>query len=413
MTDVATLRRLLRQATGLDLPPEAVERAARDRLRASPGADPGAYAPRPGTAEFDALVELVVVPESWMLRIPAAFDEALAFVRRRLQERPGRPVHILSLPCAAGEEPYSMALTLEGGGIAPAQCRIDAFDLSHAAIARARAGRYTRNAFRGTDPGFAARHFTREGETFLIGRAPRDYVDFRQANLFALDTAALAGRYDLIFCRNLMIYFDQPTQAEAAARLRALLADDGLLLSGYAEVPSFCRLGFALRSPRDTFALQKSPASRAPLPTPAPPPVRMPVRAPAPPAHGPAPQPLPALPHAPPGPASYPAQLLLAEARRHADAGRLDQAGRLCRETLAQVPECADAWYLLGLVCDCAGQAEAAARHWRSCVYLEPDHYDALCGLALLYERRGDAGLGANYRRRATRAFDRLRESQA
>jgi len=132
------LTRRLRAATGLDLSVAAVERAVRERMqRTGAGID---YDPQPDTAEFDALVDLVVVPESWILRDPAVFETALRFVQRHLLTHPGRQVRVLSLPCAGGEEPYSLAMLLARAGIGPEHCRIDGFDVSHAAIERARAG---------------------------------------------------------------------------------------------------------------------------------------------------------------------------------------------------------------------------------------------------------------------------------
>ena len=379
-----TLR--LRAATGLDLGVAAVERAVRERMRvAGAGID---YDPRPGTPEFDSLVDLVVVPESWILRDPAVFETALRFVQTRLLTRPGRQVRVLSLPCAGGEEPYSLAMLLAHAGIEPAHCRIDAFDLSRAAIARARAGRYTGNAFRGDDQGLRARFFTEHGEEHMIGAAPRAYVVFAQANLFDVDPA-LTGTYDLVFCRNLLIYFDLPTQQRAAARLAALLADDGLLLAGYAEAPALCRAGFAPRTPHDTFALRKHGRRAADV-----------WRAPPRPAGRPAPRP-----SAPPPPP--PPRDLLAEAKAHADAGRLAHAEDACHALLAVRADDAEAWFLLGLTAECTGRPQSAQDCWRRCVYLDPDHYEALCGLALLAEQRGDVAQGASLRERAARVHAR------
>ena len=379
-----TLR--LRAATGLDLGVATVERAVRERMRATgAGID---YDPRPGTPEFDALVDLVVVPESWILRDPAVFETALRFVQARLLTRPGRQVRVLSLPCAGGEEPYSLAMLLAHAGIEPAHCRIDAFDLSRAAIARARAGRYTRNAFRGDDQGLRPRFFTEHGDEQVIGAAPRAYIAFAQANLFDVDPA-ITGTYDLVFCRNLLIYFDLPTQQRAAARLAALLADDGLLLAGYAEAPALCRAGFAPRTPHDTFALRKHGRRAADV-----------RRAPPRPAARPAPRP-----SAPPPPP--PPRDLLAEAKAHADAGRLARAEDACRALLAVRADDAEAWFLLGLTAECTGRPQGAQECWRRCVYLDPDHYEALCGLALLAEQRGDLAQGASLRERAARVHAR------
>ena len=379
----------LRAATNLDLSVATVERAVRERMRGS-----GAgieYDPQPGTPEFDALVDLVVVPESWILRDPAVFETALRFVQARLPTRPGGQVRVLSLPCAGGEEPYSLAMLLARAGIPPAQCRIDAFDLSHAAIARARAGRYGRNAFRGDDQGLRARFFAEDGDEQVIGPEPRAYLAFAQANLFDVDPA-VTGTYDLVFCRNLLIYFDPATQQRAAARLAALLADDGLLLAGYAEAPVLCRHGFAPRTPGDTFALRKHGRRAADV-------LRTPVR----PAARPAPR--APVPPAPP-PATAPRDLL-AEARAHADAGRLAEAQAACRALLAVRADDAEAWFLLGLTAECAGRPRDAEDCWRRCVYLDPEHYEALCALALLAEQRGDPAHGAGLRERAARVHAR------
>ena len=400
------LTRRLRDATGLDLDAASVERAVRERMQKTGTALRIDYDPQPGNAEFEALVDLVVVPESWILRDPAVFEAALRCVQRRLLTHPGRPVRVLSLPCAGGEEPYSLAMLLARAGVGPGYCRIDGVDLSQAAIARARAGRFTKNAFRGPDGGLRTRFFTQDGDDYVLGPEPRAYVHFAQGNLFDLDPAR-GGQYDIVFCRNLLIYFDAATQARAASRLRALLADDGLLLAGYAETPALCRHGFVHQGPRDTFALRKSgwrTAAAAPLRTGTG--MRAAVRAtlrPAPvAAQAPAAAPVPAL---RPAPAPDP-DTLLAEAKRHADAGRLDRAEDACRAALALRADDAQAWFLLGLTAEVAGRPRDAERCWRRCIYLDPDHYEALCALAMLLEGHGDAA-GADLRRRAARVFAR------
>ena len=402
---IGDLRALLRASTGLAPSDADLERAIRD-----------ADVPLPGTPGFEALVDRVVVPESWMLRDRAVFDEALRFVQRRLAARPAWPVRILSLPCANGEEPYSMALVLAEAGIQAARCRIDAVDLSQAAIARARRGRFTRNAFRGADLAFRERWFTLcddgSGE-YLIDAALRAYVGFRQGNLLAPDPGAGEPAYDLVFCRNLLIYFDDATQARAAQAIGALLADDGVLLSGHAEAPAFCRHGFA-PARHAGFALHKrgtavQPAAlRAPLRKPA---RSLPAALPpsATPAQSPSLPPRPR-PHTEPPPQP---QDLLAQAQAHADHGRLADGEAACRDYLARVPDSAAAWFLLGMIHECGGHKHAADASWRRCVYLAPDHYEALCSLALLHEGLGDAAAGAGFRQRAARIFARRGSGQA
>jgi chemotaxis protein methyltransferase WspC len=392
-------RELLQRESGLDLSEQTVDRALRERMAKCGIADSAEYLKAISPGELAALIELVVVPESWMFRDAEAFVAATAFVRSRLAEHPDRVVRILSLPCAGGEEPYTMAMALADAGVAPASFRIEGVDLSTVALERAVAGRYTRNAFRGGDQGFQQRHFTRVGDEFQISDAMRAQVSFSHGNLLAIDGAAGAGRYDVIFCRNLLIYFDEPTTAAAIAVLHALLADDGMLFAGYAEVPAFCRNGFApLRVP-GAFALQKAQAAVA-----APVAPRAPVRKGA--ARPVAPLLQKKLPNA--VPKAVPQTVdLLAQARRQADQGDYQGAADSCHALLAAEPDSADAYYLLGMVSECQHKPGAADDYWRRCVYLQPDHYDALCHLALLAEQTGDARQAAAFRQRAARIYRR------
>jgi chemotaxis protein methyltransferase WspC len=403
-------RELLQQASGLDLSQQSVDRAVRERMARCGVADIGEYLQRMAPAELAALIELVVVPESWMFRDAEAFAAATALVQRRLAERPDRVVRILSLPCAGGEEPYSMAMALADAGVAPASFRIEGVDLSAVALARAAAGRYTRNAFRGADLSFRQRHFSRHGDEFQISDTLRAQVSFSQGNLLTFDSVAGAGRYDLVFCRNLLIYFDEPTTAAAIAVLRALLADDGTLFGGYAEVPSFCRNGFApLRLP-GAFALQKAESAAAPAPSEsrmAPPPRKAAARAPA---SAPVREKRP--PKAAPKPFAASAGDLLAKARRLADQGDYQAATAACHALLAAEPDSADAYFILGMVSECAHQPGAADDYWRRCVYLQPGHYEALCHLALLAEQAGDAPRAAAFRQRAARIYARRQDSE-
>ncbi|QBQ39576.1 tetratricopeptide repeat protein [Pseudoduganella plicata] len=398
---------------------------------AATGMNRDAYVEHLTPAELSALTELVVVPESWLFRDAQAFAVAVEFARVRLAGG-ARLVRMLSIPCAAGEEPYSLAMALCDAGVPPSAFAIDAVDLSWACIARAESGVFGRNAFRGKDLSFRDRHFTPAGgDLYAIDPGLRRRVRFRQGNLLSSDIAPQRS-YDVIFCRNLLIYFDDETTAAAIARLAALLTDDGVLLAGYAEVPSFTRNGFTPLPYRQAFALRKTaartdagtpPWANLPLPrsegAASPPPVR---RAAPPPAHAPAPAP-PRPVRARPVPAALatsaeaPMTALapaadLPLARQLADQGRLAEALAACRAVLAQQPDNADAWFLLGLLCE-SDQPDEAQQHLRRCIYLRPDHYDALCHLALLAGQRGDAAGAAALKARAGRVWRRQNTSKA
>ena len=399
-------RDLIRGKTGLNLTAAVAERAVAERLARLGQDNAQAYLDAIDATELKALTELVVVPESWMFRDAEAFHAVAAFVRARLAAFPTRIVRILSIPCAGGEEPYSIAMVLADAGVPRSATLIDAIDLSDVALERARRGRYTRNAFRGAQLAFRERHFTQDGNEYQINQGLRDQVNFSQGNLLAIDAVGNSGRYDIIFCRNLLIYFDDATTATAIARLRLLLADDGMLLAGYAEVPAFCSHGFTpLRIP-GAFALGKEQrerqeqrvATRAKLKAAAAPPPRM---------VAPAPTAPPLREVLPTSAAQADPGVLLEQAARLADQGDLAGAASLCQALLVTDPGSAQAYFILGMVSECDNKPVAANEYWRRCVYLQPDHYDALCHLALLAENTGDAAQALAFRQRAARVYDR------
>lgn len=386
-----TPREILRRATGLALDGPVLERALQARMRELGITHDADYAALLDGPELDQLAELVVVPESWMFRDPAAFRAAATLAERRLAHAPGARVRILSVPCAGGEEPYSMAMALADAGADRERCVIDAVDLSAVSIRRAKAARYKRHAFRGADVGFRDRYFVPDGDAFVVREELRSAVRFSQGNLLALDRSANAGRYDVIFCRNLLIYFDEHAVARAARVLSALLADGGLLLAGPAETPALCRHGFQRLPLPGAFALARPGQAPAELAG-----VANPRRA--------ARQALQSLPRKPaPAPQPEPPEPL-AQAQRDADSGKLRAAADACRQVLAQTPTEAGAYFILGLVNQAEGDAAAAERNLRRCLYLDPAHYEALCALALLAEQAGDAHCAALYRGRAARA---------
>ena len=112
---------------------------------------------------------------------------------------------------------------------------MDAVDVSLRRLELARRGVFSRNAFRGSDLAFRDRYFRAHGQGFAIDPAIRDRVRFLQGSI--LDPGLLAGepRYDVVFCRNLLIYLDQPSRLRAMATLDRLLATDGRLVVGHAD----------------------------------------------------------------------------------------------------------------------------------------------------------------------------------
>ncbi|HDR9802837.1 TPA: MCP methyltransferase [Burkholderia cenocepacia] len=385
--------------------------------------------------ERRALIELFVVPETWFFRDREAFATLARLAAERLAAMPGRVIRVLSAPCSTGEEPYSAAMALLDAGLEPASFTIDAIDLSARAIEQARLGCYGRNAFRGTATEFRTRYFTPTRDGWLLDERVRACVQFSHANL--VEPVADTGiRYDFVFCRNVLIYFDRNAQDRVIRSLDARLADDGMLFVGPAETGVAMRHGMRSARVPLAFAFHREPAgaaadacaarpaaplsAAAPYPGPerftvAPLAAPRPVLAVAPPAWlGDVRQPF-----AVPPPAVTMAAIdaradlavaaaaaaasandgiaptlddapTLEEAQALANAGALDEAERVLAQFSARVGPHADAFYLNGLIADARGRAAEASDFYRKALYLRPTHHEALTHLATLLDVGGD-----------------------
>ena len=246
--------RLLKSRIGLDassVGSAVIERAVRQRMSGLALHDEDEYWMRlngsPG--EVQALIEAVVVPETWFFRYPESFTTLARLAFERLPSLGGgRALRILSLPCSTGEEPYSIVMALLDAGLSEYLFEVDALDVSARVIERASLGVYGRNSFRGDELGFRDRHFSEVAEGYQLAEQVRRKVRFRCGNL--LDPGLLAGEapYDFVFCRNLLIYFDRPTQSEVVEVLKRLLRSDGAMFIGPAEASLLSQHGifFAL-----------------------------------------------------------------------------------------------------------------------------------------------------------------------
>jgi chemotaxis protein methyltransferase WspC len=407
---LARIASLLKQDLGLEaelLGAGAVERAVRERQAARRLADAAAYWALlcRCAEERQALIEAVVVPETWFFRDQGAFDalvqQALPEWRRQL---PAGPMRLLSLPSSTGEEPYSIAMTLLEAGVDASAFRVDAIDISERALATARRAVYRRNSFRGRSLERCARHLDVEGPLHRLRSSVTACVQFRHGNLF--DDAGLRGAspYDVVFCRNLLIYFDLPAQDRAMRVLEGLLSPRGFLFLGPSEAalalvhrwkPVNVPLSFGFRPPAAAGA-EKALPRPAPVPS-----VPIPRAA----ARKGATVVRPAKIQAPAAPSRSVAanEDLLARAERLANEGKLREASDCCESFVARHGPNAQAFYLLGLVRDAEGDAKAAAAHYRKALYLEPAHRQALAHLAMILERSGDAAGARVLRDRAVR----------
>ncbi len=189
-------------------------------------------------ALMTAVIEATTTSESFFFRDKTPFDHFRRLIMPALlaARRQSRVVRIWCAAAANGQEPYSIAICLRemASAIAGWRSEILATDLSDAVLQRARHGLYSQfEVQRGLPIKLLVKYFTRVGELWQIAPEVRAMVKYRRFNLLA-DFASL-GTFDVVFCRNVMIYFDQDTKSDVLRRLAEALAGDGYLVLGATE----------------------------------------------------------------------------------------------------------------------------------------------------------------------------------
>lgn len=267
----------LKERIGLDVASVGaaiIERAVRQRTTLSQAAHADEYWQllQGSRDEQQALIEAVIVPETWFFRYPESFATLGKLARQRLAVLNNmRALRILSLPCSTGEEPYSIAMALLDAGLKPHQFKVDGMDISPLSVDKARRAVYGKNSFRGQDLQFRDRHFMPEQDGHRVNEYVREQVRWQVGNV--LDPTLLASEpaFDFVFCRNLLIYFDQSTQKQVFEVLKRLTHVDGVLFIGPAEGSLLGRLGMRSIGIPQSFAFSRhSEPHPEPLPTPKP-----------------------------------------------------------------------------------------------------------------------------------------------
>jgi len=403
------IKYLLKSHTGMHIDTvgdSTLDTAIRTRLRALSMTDKASYLAllQGSHAELAELTEEVVIPETWFFRDQHPFDTLVKYAKKALSKNGNIHWRILSVPSSTGEEPYSIAMSLLMAGMKPRQFSIEAVDISQRALERARYGHYGLHSFRGVqDIQVRERFFDKTENDYIIKPKIRNLVKFERANILDKNFYDRTA-YDIIFCRNLLIYFDKEGKKAAYDILHHLLNQDGLLFIGHSEcgaIPeSFTHTrhtsAFAYQKisanpgkpeagENDLLAIVNNHATAADLPQ-----ADIP-EAPTPEAETRA---------EPKQEANNESHIDLA--RRYADAGNLVDAEHICQICLHENPQDASAHCLLGLIHGASNHPEEAENSYRKALYLDPHHTDALIQLALLLEAQGKRQQAKQLRQRAS-----------
>jgi len=383
---LAEVAELIRRETGIT-PAVTRDNVLRAALRrAAPDLEPGAFVraaadPVRGRDLMQRLIDEVTVQETTFVRDRAQLDSIpWSGLLRSAQAAGSAAIRVWSAGCATGEEPYTLAL-LAAEAFAPAPPPVDVLgtDISSRALAAAQAGRYRERAVRALDDGLRRRYLhQQEDGTYLVGDGLRKLVRYRRHNL-ARDPLPPPGEagFDVITCRNVLIYFEEPAAERVLERLDHSLRPGGKLLLGAADA-----LRRTVRIAASHRAGERPSLSRHRRHHPGVPLSRRPQ---------------------PPG---EPADQRLAAALEAAGQGDRDRAVAELESLLRQDPLHAHAQFAYGLMVLEAGQPARAAAAFRRALYADPGFALAAFTLGCAHDALGDKAAARRAYEQALRTLD-------
>lgn len=366
--DLARLAAIVHRHTGIATKDQQLPSLAAALRRAAPGMDAESFLAEvsgagAGSPLISRLVDEVTVKETYFYRAPRELE---AVPWRRLHEaavaRGRDTVRVWVSACATGEEAYTLAILAREAFGAPPPVTILATDISQAALGRAAAADYSPRAVGSLPADLRERYFVREDERHVLRNQIKSLVELRRHNLIA-DPIPGSGpaTFDVVACRNVLIYFDRPTVERVLASLRAALIPAGHLILGAADALPGTSGILSLNGVRPQPAERRRPS-----PQPRPRPRRRPEQPPAAPIDG------------------------IARALAAADAGDLDTTIALTGEILAGQPLDAEAHFLRGLAELGSGRPALATEALRRALYVDPSFGLAAFQLARAHDAMGD-----------------------
>ena len=210
--------------------------------------------------ELTAIMDLLTVNETYFFREQ---NQLRAFSEEILEElwtvnRDRKTLRVWSAGCSTGEEPYTIAMLInERGHFSGWDIEIHGSDINQRVLQTARRGVYRRNSFRTIEPYFMSKYFVEEDGSFRIRDSARKHVNFSYLNLLDPFKSRFLGRMDVIFCRNVLIYFDNSSRRRVIENFHDRLVDGGYLLLGHAESLINISTAFTLRHLKNDMVYQK------------------------------------------------------------------------------------------------------------------------------------------------------------
>ncbi|MCK5893210.1 MAG: hypothetical protein KAG53_02115 [Endozoicomonadaceae bacterium] len=455
---INALTELLREHIGLNpesIGHEAIEQSIKRRMKLSGIDCPVNYFIKvtDDPLELSSLVDEITVGETWFFREFPAFS---VLQKQALNRRCNgySQFRVASMPCSSGEEVYSITMALLDLGFQENQLKVDGYDINREVVSKARKGEYASISFRSAMPDFSKHYLKKHGDGFFVKPSVKQSVSFQQANLLELADHVEPGSYDVIFCRNFLIYLDEPSRRKMVNVLRHSLTEDGVLIVSRCEAHCIGRMGFQVLDQDKSFAFSNtnknkntnkdalkcdSPSPEKSLPK--------------------------ALSHTlsaeksrkqglnhsvmnpqnqvttsqkkaifacasrqkstlafqslsdellqPVADKDNASEWLIKDCKERLyaieillNSGKLEQAISACRQLMRQHPESVDVQFMMGVISEQKGECALAYRYFRKVLYLQPEHHEALLHSAMVCEQQGEIVKAENLRARLNRLIN-------
>ncbi len=188
---------------------------------------------------FQALANAITVNETYFFRENHQFETLANVVLKEVAANTpaNRPIRILSAPSSTGEEPYSIAIHIleEGSIVEKRDIEIVGIDIDSTVIRKGKEGRYTPRSVHAIPPSLIDKYFVKNGMYYNISEDIKGAIHLQVANVFDKEQMRKLGKFDIIFSRNMLIYFNDASQKEVAMTFYNMLNSGGYVFLGHAE----------------------------------------------------------------------------------------------------------------------------------------------------------------------------------
>lgn len=355
---------------------------------------------------FKDLIEEIKVPETWFFRDAECYNFMKNHIQNNLtQYSSSNPLRVLSAPCSTGEEPYSAAMLVLDCGLSQSAVEIVATDISRESLEHAKKGIFRKSSFRNDYNDFNRKYFSDDNGHFKIDEKLKSIPVFIEDNFIKSSFLDNHKKFDFIFCKNLLIYLNDEARTMVLSNIMKLLKEGGALLVGLSEINYFTRNGFEQIKHNMAFACKRTADklesisviksgetihnfSKTKIKTYTEPKKKQEVKI-----------------KERKITVSTVETYSIDNVKQMADKGDFHGAEKVCSTLLQHEYSNSEALYYMGLIQNALQNSEKAADYFKKVLYLNPEHYESLIYISLIYESSGDNERALLFRNRAERVY--------